>query len=818
MPTAEPIPNPTARLRAALRPAILLAALTVGLGLLAAPPAGAADASGAASESHLEQFLDRSQDDAGRKRQDDERDRGAHDHKAYGYHRDHAYRVRAGELVPGADRYGEPQGSPPVVPALKGDKVVGYVYLTSDVVNTTGYSGKPIRTLVGLSPDGTIVGARLVEHHEPIVLIGIPEKRIAAYLDGFLGFNPLRAVAHGEAAPEVDIVSGATVTVLVIGDGVVRSAGRIAARLLGGTEAAAAPAAPKRVVDPEGGTVADWTSLLGNGAVRRLQVTVAGVNEAFERSGNAEAAKRPEKGKPDATFVDLYVALASQPAIGRSLLGDEEYERLRQRLAPGQAAVLVMGRGRYSFKGSGYVRGGVFDRIEVTQGAETVRFRDKQHERIAELAAAGAPDFKEIALFTVPQGAQLDPAETWTLRLLVQRRIGALDKAFTSFALDYRLPAPYAKTVATVAPAARPADTAAAQAAAQAASGAASAAATFAGAPETPLWQRIWHSKVVSIGVLVAMLLVLTAIFFFQDLLVKRERLFFWLRIGFLTVTLFWLGWVAEAQLSVVNVLAFANALRTDFQWSYFLVDPLIFILWFSVAAALLFWGRGPFCGWLCPFGALQELTNRVARALKLPQVKVPWGLHERLWPIKYIVFLGLFGVSLTSLGLAEQLAEIEPFKTAIILHFVRDWWFVAFALALIVAGLFVERFFCRYLCPLGAALAIPGRLRMFDWLKRYRECGSPCMRCFNECPVQAIHPEGHINPNECISCLHCQVLYRHDRKCPVVIQKRLKRERRAATAAPSTAAPDVALPPRPRLSDRKNEAPAEPASQSTEA
>jgi NosR/NirI family nitrous oxide reductase transcriptional regulator len=59
-------------------------------------------------------------------------------------------------------------------------------------------------------------------------------------------------------------------------------------------------------------------------------------------------------------------------------------------------------------------------------------------------------------------------------------------------------------------------------------------------------------------------------------------------------------------------------------------------------------------------------------------------------------------------------------------------------------------------------------------------------MRCYNECPVGAIHPEGHINPNECISCLHCQVLYHHDRKCPVVVQKRLKREKRAALSSPS--------------------------------
>ena len=59
-----------------------------------------------------------------------------------------------------------------------------------------------------------------------------------------------------------------------------------------------------------------------------------------------------------------------------------------------------------------------------------------------------------------------------------------------------------------------------------------------------------------------------------------------------------------KAQLSVVNVLTFSNALLGDFSWSYFFMDPLVFVLWFAVAARLLlFWGRGAFCGWLCPFG-----------------------------------------------------------------------------------------------------------------------------------------------------------------------------------------------------------------------
>ena len=191
------------------------------------------------------------------------------------------------------------------------------------------------------------------------------------------------------------------------------------------------------------------------------------------------------------------------------------------------------------------------------------------------------------------------------------------------------------------------------------------------------------------------------------------------------------------------------------------------------------------------------------ARRLHIPQISVPWGLHERLWPIKYIIFLGLFGTSLYSVSLAERLSEVEPFKTVIVLHFLRAWPFVVFAGLLLVAGLFIERFYCRYLCPLGAALAIPGRLRMFEWLKRYDECGSPCQRCAKECMVQAIHPDGHINPNECLYCLNCQELYFDDHKCPVVIEKRKKRERFEARQTDGTAEPPTPKPggqPRPRF------------------
>ena len=108
----------------------------------------------------------------------------------------------------------------------------------------------------------------------------------------------------------------------------------------------------------------------------------------------------------------------------------------------------------------------------------------------------------------------------------------------------------------------------------------------------------------------------LAGIFFFQDQLARRPLLHDRLRLAFLLFALFWIGWYGQAQLSVVNVLTFFSALRSDFRWDYFLMDPLVFILWCATAVSMVFWNRGAFCGWLCPFGALQELLNRAAKRL----------------------------------------------------------------------------------------------------------------------------------------------------------------------------------------------------------
>ena len=229
---------------------------------------------------------------------------------------DFVSRAAPNELVPGANRLGPLQGDQAIMPAYKDERLLGFVYLNSDFANATGYSGKPIQLLVGIDPQGVITGLKLVDHKEPIVLLGIPEKRIMEAVNKLIGADIAGVVRGAAPAPQVDIVSGATVTVLVMGDSIVRSATKLIKSGRLGTPGGAPVAAPQAVksIDAAKSEIRDWESLLGDGSIRHLVLSVADVNAAFEKSGNAAAAARPEEGDPADAFVDLYVADVAVPS------------------------------------------------------------------------------------------------------------------------------------------------------------------------------------------------------------------------------------------------------------------------------------------------------------------------------------------------------------------------------------------------------------------------------------------------------------------------------------------------------------------------
>lgn len=663
------------------------------------------------------------------------------------------------EVFPYLTAISDKQGDPLLRTIQGKEGILGYAFETNDIARIPAYSGEPVNMLVVISPEGEYLASKVLEHHEPIILAGIPESKLWDFSDQYVGLSVKDRIKVGGKTDQgyvpIDGLSGATVTVMVMNVAITKAATK-AAESLGIITPSNDIIQPISTIKADVFDPKSWQELTGDGSIRKLYLTNQTVQEAFTDT-EAENVDTVAPSQSQEMFSEIYYALADIPTIGINLFGESEYQWLLKQLKPGEHLIAVFGNG-YSYKGSGYVRGGIFDRLQVHQNDNEVSFRDLDHTRIGELYATGSPKFQEMSVFKVQAHHEFDPGASWQIELLVRRQTGPIDSVFTSFKSDYDVLQHYVDTPPAIIP-----------------------------PKELSLTQQVWHESKVEVILLLILIVVLILILFFQDILVKHPTFMHRLRHGFLVITVVFIGWAWGGQLSVVNVFTFLQSLFKGFSWDLFLLDPVIFILWCAAAVTMLLWGRAVYCGWLCPFGALQELINQVARYAKIPQFELPWAVHERLWAIKYLILLGLFAISLDSLALAEQFAEIEPFKTTFLLKFDREWPFILWALFLLSLNLFHRKTFCRYLCPLGAALSVSNNVRLFDWLKRRPECGSPCKICAKECEIQAIQPDGVINMRECHYCLDCQITYSNDGKCPPLKKMARKKRKQTETEIPVT-------------------------------
>ncbi|MBI5960456.1 MAG: 4Fe-4S binding protein [Chloroflexi bacterium] len=165
------------------------------------------------------------------------------------------------------------------------------------------------------------------------------------------------------------------------------------------------------------------------------------------------------------------------------------------------------------------------------------------------------------------------------------------------------------------------------------------------------------------------------------------------------------------------------------------------------------------FCGWICPFGAVQDLLTGIRKRLHLPEIQIPQRLDRILRYGRYVM-LGII-LYQTIVSVKLWFATIDPYRTL----FGLDWLFdfqpaVAWAAYLsiiitLVSSLFVERAWCRYACPLGGALSLVGKFSLLR-IRRTEESCKGCAICSRPCPVKLPVDTAKTISSDCIGCLEC--------------------------------------------------------------
>jgi NosR/NirI family nitrous oxide reductase transcriptional regulator len=219
-----------------------------------------------------------------------------------------------------------------------------------------------------------------------------------------------------------------------------------------------------------------------------------------------------------------------------------------------------------------------------------------------------------------------------------------------------------------------------------------------------------------------------------------------------LAASVVYLGFFKSQLLSIVNVFALVTWNLPVFRYSLF----WYLFAGFAVVSTVL-WGR-LYCGRICAYGALTQLLDAVVPARF--RVEVPRAIERRAAMIKYVILGG-------------TLVYFAATRDMSIYRYVEPFWmfggqatlglWIALG-ALLVATLFVRNLYCRFLCPVGAALGLLSTLTVFR-IKRWSECKT-CRICEKACDWGAIRGP-RILMTECVRCDDCERLYDDKKKCP---------------------------------------------------
>ena len=626
----------------------------------------------------------------------------------------------------------------------------GYVFETEPLAPLPGFSGAAINMLVVLDLDGRFLDVQLISHNEPIFVSGLPEKLFFDFFMQYRGHSisdslvvgsPYGSGSDGSALVYLDGVTKGTASVRIAHESILAATLKVAREKMSGI-ATGPPAYP----DLDYSEDLTWADLVAQGIASRKVVSNNEIEAKF--AGTLWEDDDPEaKDDPEAPYLDLWVVDLGAPSVAKAVLSLSGFEELQgfMEISTTDEPVLLIETARHGLVTDEFVRNTSPDLISAEQGGFPIAFRDSDiyvelNETLPE-ALHDAVDFGAALILRTDRRLGFDPTAEWTLRIKALREHGSFQPEFGAANLEMTHVTPdrfYARVEAV---------------------------------KPVPPWVDALRNRQADLVVLAVFLAGLLAVLGFKLNRLAGHRHFTPIRLGILAFVTAFIGWWGQGQLSIATPLAVGRTALEGGSYSFLLYDPFSLAIWGVTIIGFVLWGRGLFCGWLCPFGALQEFAHHLGRFLRLPQIEPTAAWDARLKLIKYLVLAGLVLLLFTAPAGLDKAIEVEPFKTAITTFFIREWYYVTYAVGLLLSSMVLFKGFCRYICPLGAVMAIGGLLRGRKWIDRRAECGSPCQLCKVKCSYGAIKKTGEIQYSECFQCLDCVTIHDDAAQCvPLVL------------------------------------------------
>ena len=612
-------------------------------------------------------------------------------------------------------------------------KLHSFLFESFDYAPIAGFSGGKMNLLIRIDLEGNFLDVKVLDQDEPVFVSGLGIEPFINFLKQYQGKSLKNSIKVGTSKDKtslvhVDGVTKATASVKIANDIILGSSVQVAKVKLMGV-------APKEIYHPKEDLLKKltWDELLKSKLVTHIKISKEEIENLFSNTRYKIDLSDEEKNE---TALDLYITDLSIPSVSRNLLKESTLKSLDGYLRKTDEAILIFANGPFNFLTEKFIPRSSPDELEITQDNFSLNIRDGDY--LIEFLD-NIPNFTQSIILEVDKRYDFDPSSLWTLNI---KTVRGNDNIFLTPAdryLSFNIQPikEYFNIVKKE--------------------------------EETPIWlTSIYEQKVKLITLTIFLISLFVGLYKYQVLLSKLR----YKRTILLTFTLFFIGWFSQGQLSMVTVVGVVKAIINSQSLSFLLYDPFSLIIWFFVLVSLVIWGRGTFCGWLCPYGVLQEFSHYLGRMLRFPRIKLSQELNDKLVYIKYFILAGLILAVIFAPKLAESLIEVEPFKTSITLIFDREIPYVLYALFWLFLGMFLFKGFCRYICPLGAFLSILGKLRILDWLPRRYECGNPCNNCHKSCNYQAIDKkDGHIKYTDCFQCMDCVQIYSDEKLCKILIK-----------------------------------------------